>query len=150
MSSRTDIILPIRDPYMTQIVQGVKNYEFRKYRLKASIRRIWFYRTAPHSSLTHICEILPARTRQAGDSPLLENGLENAEFNARHPDWEGYDYAYEILSVWELRELIPFAVMRDKFGFRSAPRGLVYLPKRIRDCVVWNKQKKALDNRGNK
>jgi hypothetical protein len=146
MASRTDIILPMQDPYMGQIVNGSKNYEFRKYRLKPGIRRIWFYRTAPHSSITHICEIQPARTRNSGDEPLKEDGLGNAEFNARHPDWDGYDYAYRILSVWELRQHIPLGAMRTKYGFKSAPRGLVYLPKSIGDQVIWNRQKRVLDN----
>lgn len=54
MSSRTDIILPMRDPYMGQIIDGSKNYEFRKYRLKSGIHRIWFYRTAPYSVLIYV------------------------------------------------------------------------------------------------
>ncbi|KAJ5716020.1 uncharacterized protein N7483_013201 [Penicillium malachiteum] len=76
----SDVILPMRDPYMTQIIKGVKNYEFRKYRLKASVKRIWLYRTAPHSSITRVCEILPARTRNPGDLPLEKDGLGDSEF----------------------------------------------------------------------
>lgn len=150
MTTKSDIILPMRDPYMGQIVDGSKNYEFRKYRLKPSIRRIWFYRTAPHSSITHVCEILPAHTRNPGDAALEENGLGNAEFNSRHPDWDGYDFAYKILSVWELIEPIPLATMRSTYGFRSAPRGLVYLPKQVEEQVSWSRQKKILDNRKKK
>ena len=145
-TSHTDIILPMRDPYMEQIVDGTKNHEFRKYRLKSGIRRVWFYRTAPHSRITHICEILPARTRNPGDPPLEENGLGNAEYNARHPDWDGYDFAYKILSVWELVQPISLATMRNTYGFRSATRGLVYLPKEIGKRVTWNRRKKILDN----
>ena len=52
---------------MQQIVDGVKNYEFRKYRLKPSAQRVWFYRTARYSSIDYICEILPAATRNPGD-----------------------------------------------------------------------------------
>ncbi|KAJ6004739.1 hypothetical protein N7540_012538 [Penicillium herquei] len=92
MRSISDVILPMRDPYMTQIIEGVKNHEFRKYRLKVSVQRIWFYRTAPHSSITHVCEILPARTRNPDDAPLEEDGLGNLEFNQRHKDWDGYDF----------------------------------------------------------
>lgn len=68
-----------------------------------------------------------------------------SSINARHPDWDGYDYAYKILSVWELREHIPLKTMRTKYGFKAAPRGLVYVPKSIGDNIVWNRQKK-LDN----
>ncbi|KAK3366915.1 hypothetical protein B0T24DRAFT_535019 [Lasiosphaeria ovina] len=142
-SSRTDVILPMRDPYMSQILSGAKNHEFRKYRLSARVARIWVYRTAPHSALTHICSIAPggARTRVAGvDAPLTEDGLGNAEFNARHADWEGYDFAYRILSVWELRTPVPLAELRAEYGFRAAPRGLVYLPRSVAQRVVWHRQ----------
>jgi predicted transcriptional regulator len=131
----------MQDPYMSQIVNGTKNYEFRKYCLKPSVKRIWFYRTAPHSALTHICKILPARTRNEGDSPLEEDGLGNAEFNNRHKDWDGYDFAYKIVSVYEIRKPVSLAAMREEYGFKAAPRGLVYLPKTVAERVPWRRQK---------
>jgi predicted transcriptional regulator len=138
--SYSDVILPMQDPYMTQIVDGRKNYEFRKYRLRPSVKRIWFYRTAPHSSITHVCETLPAQTRHPGDPPLEENGLGNAEFNNRHKDWDGYDFAYKMVTVCELRQPITLKEMKEKHGFKLAPRGLVYLPKSISDSVDLNQQ----------
>lgn len=137
----SDAILPMQDPYMTQIIDGSKNYEFRKYCLKPEVKRIWFYRTAPHSSITHICETLPARTRNPGDIPLDEDGLGNAEFNNRHEDWKGYDFAYKMVTVYELLHPITLQEMKDKHGFKSAPRGLVYLPQSISNNVDWRRQK---------
>ncbi|KAH6994997.1 PUA-like domain-containing protein [Ilyonectria destructans] len=141
----TDVILPMQDPYMAQIINGTKNYEFRKYCLKSRIKRIWFYRTAPHSSITHVCETLPAQTRNPGDKPIDEDGLGNVEFNTRHKDWDGYDFAYKIVSVYELRQPISLEMMRAEFGFKSAPRGLVYLPKEIFNSVNWKQQKLLLE-----
>lgn len=137
----SDVILPMRDPYMDQIIDGTKNYEFRKYKLKNSVKRIWFYRTAPHSSITHVCETLPARTRHSGDFPLEEDGLGNMEFNSRHKDWDGYDYAYKMVTVRELQNPIPLAEMIAKHGFKIAPRGRLYLPLSIQDAVNVKKQK---------
>ncbi|KAL8826415.1 MAG: hypothetical protein Q9170_007410 [Blastenia crenularia] len=145
--SITDVVLPMQDPYMSQIISGTKNYEFRKYRLKPGVKRIWFYRTAPHSALSHICGILPARTRNPGDNPLDENGLGNAEFNNRHRDWIGYDFAYKIISVYELPKVIPLAEMRATYGFKAAPRGLVYLPQPMGERIVWYKQKPILKHK---
>lgn len=136
----SDVILPMQDPYMKQIIDGTKNYEFRRYRL-SEVKRIWFYRTAPHSSITHVCETLPARTRNPGDAPLPEDGLGNVEFNTRHQDWAGYDFAYKMVTVRELRKPITLNEMKEKHGFKLAPRGFVYLPKSISDCHDWKEQK---------
>ncbi len=140
-SLSTDAILPMQVPYMGQIIDGLKNYEFRKYRLKPNVKRIWVYRTAPHSSITHVCEILRAHTRDSGDPPLTEDGLGNSEFNTRHKDWNGYDFAYKIVSVFELRQQIPLLELRGRHGFKSASRGIVYLPKSIAQQVSWDQQK---------
>ncbi|KAJ5193836.1 hypothetical protein N7472_006302 [Penicillium cf. griseofulvum] len=140
-SSHSDVVLPMQDPYMTQIIDGRKNYEFRKYCLRPSVKRIWFYRTAPHSSITHVCETLSARTRNSGDLPLEEDGLSNAEFNSRHKDWDGYNFAYKMVTVCELRRPITLKEMKEKHGFKLAPRGLVYLPKSINYSVDLNQQK---------
>ena len=146
LSSRieTDVILPLQDPYMDQIIDGTKNYEFRKYRLKSSVKRIWFYRTAPHSSITHICEILPARARNAGDPALKENDLGNEEFNTRHKDSEGYDFAYKIISVYAIKKPLSLSNIREFHGFKSAPRGLVYLPNSISRQIDWREQKRIV------
>ncbi len=98
----TDAILPIQDPYMEQIIDGRKNYEFRKYCLKPSVQRIWFYRTAPHSSITHVCEILPARTATQVIRPWRRRVL-GTPISTAGIKIEGYDFAYKITSVYELR-----------------------------------------------
>lgn len=126
---------------MEQIIDGTKTYEFRRYRLNSEVERIWFYRTAPHSSITHICETLPAQTRNPGDAPLEEDGLGNVEFNTGHKDWDGYDYAYKMVTVYELRQPITLKEMKEKHGFKSAPRGFMYLPTSISDCHDWKQQR---------
>nr|ODN85431.1 hypothetical protein L203_05047 [Cryptococcus depauperatus CBS 7841] len=133
-SRRTDMILAMNDPYMQQIIDGTKTYEFRKYNM-AGIERIWFYRTAPHSAVTHVCEVEPAVTRNLGDEPLPEDGLGNKEFNNRHADWVSYDFAYRINSVYEVNPPsgIPLITMRVKHGMKIAPRGRVAVPQSIRD-----------------
>lgn len=127
---------------MQQIASGVKTFEFRKYRIADSVKRIWFYRTAPHSSIEYVCEISPARTRNPGDEPLPDHGLGNKEYNSRHKDWEGYDYAYQILSVYHLAQPLTMAQLRAEHGMKSAPRGLVYTPTSITESVDWRKGEK--------
>lgn len=124
----TDAILPmIADPWMEQIISGQKTYEFRKTRIRPSVKRIWFYLTSPHSCIKYICEIDPARTRNPGDEPLEEGPLGNKEFNERHREWDGYDFAYKIKSVYELRSPITLKDMKEKYGLKSAPRSIVFV-----------------------
>src|SRR5436189_5883486 len=80
-SPRTDVILPMNQPWMSHIASGLKNFEFRNYRISANVKRVWFYVTAPESRISHICEIGVARTRFPGDEPLPLNGYGNKEFN---------------------------------------------------------------------
>jgi hypothetical protein len=127
----------MRQPYMDQIVSGIKDHEFRGYRISPTVKRIWFYVTAPESRISYICEISEAKTREEGDEPLLETGLGNKEFNERHPDWEGSDFAYEVKGVWELRRKLTLKDLKGEYGLKAAPRGLVYVtPEMLRDVKV--------------
>ncbi|KAK7438458.1 hypothetical protein VKT23_018071 [Stygiomarasmius scandens] len=139
----TDAILPMTDYDMQNIVCKEKNYEFRRYLIAPSVCRIWFYLKAPLSHIAYICEIDPARTRNfaAGDDPLEENGLGNKQFNeVRDGDWERVDYAYGVRSVYKLREPISLHDMKEKYGFKMAPRGLVYVNEEIKRNVIWDEQ----------
>ncbi|KAF5008667.1 hypothetical protein FDECE_5079 [Fusarium decemcellulare] len=144
---RTDMILAMNDPYMQQIIDGTKTYEFRKYNM-AGIKRIWFYRTAPHSAITHICPVNPAATRNTGDEPLPEDGLGNKEYNDKHPDYDGHDYAYRINSVYEINaeggKGITLPMMKDEHGMKMAPRGRMAVPESMLAQYKLEDQRKVL------
>src|ERR1700730_10660970 len=153
-SSQEDVILPIMNDYMQQIVRGEKNHEFRKYCMPASVARIWFYLNAPFSHIAYVCEVDPARTRGCAaptttpendndnHEKLAEDGLGNKEFNEHHPDWIGYDYAYRIKSVYKLRVPVSLAMLKERYGFRAAPRGRLYLPPPMAADIVWSDQER--------
>ena len=128
------------DECMQQIISRTKNYEFRRYRIHASVARVWFYLNAPHSHIAYICEIDPARTRNPGDEPLVEDGLGNKEFNERCKTMDRWDYAYRIRSVWKLRQPIALQRMKTVFRVGIAPRGLIYVPAAMLEHVQWNEQ----------
>ena len=82
-AQRADIILPIDDEDMAKIVTGSKNYQFCKAKIDPSVKRIWRYRKAPVSAITHVCHVSPAHTRKANNDPLPENSLGNKEIIER-------------------------------------------------------------------
>jgi hypothetical protein len=127
---------------MQHIIDGKKSYEFRSYRLQQTVKRIWFYRVAPHSRIEYVCEIEPAVSRKDGDPKLPEDGLGNKEFNEFHKDWDRNDFAYKILSVYQLDEPISLAALKKDYGVGGAPQRMVYTPASLLDSVPWQKQTK--------
>ncbi|KAI0746077.1 hypothetical protein C8Q76DRAFT_49600 [Earliella scabrosa] len=134
-ATHTDAILPMTDDYMQQIVRREKTYEFRRYRISDSVKRVWFYLNAPRSAIVYICDIDSARTRNPGDPALPEDGAGNREFNTRHRDWDKYDFAYRVRSVRQLSTPIDLKVMKERYGIKGAPRGLVYVPPSMLEDV---------------
>jgi hypothetical protein len=122
---------------MQQRVTGEKTHEFRKYLINSSVKRIWFYRTAPHSSIKYICEILPAQTRNVGDALPEENGIDNKEYNEHHKDWDEYDYAHKITSGYRLDEPLTLDKLQSMYEMTFAPQGLVYVPSSILEDFRW-------------
>ncbi|RMD39920.1 hypothetical protein DV735_g5206, partial [Chaetothyriales sp. CBS 134920] len=53
---------------------------------------------------------------QVTDEPLVEDGLGSSEFNSRHADWQGYDFAYTIKSVYELQKPKNHALQHKQGG----------------------------------
>ena len=108
-----------------------QTYEFRKYLLNHSVKRVWFYLKAPLSHISYVCEIDPARTRRPGDPPLPEDGTGNKLFNDRHPSWARNDFAYRVRSVRRLPEAVSLTVMKRVYGIGIAPRGMIYTPEKM-------------------
>jgi predicted transcriptional regulator len=145
MSARTDVILPITNEYMQQITSGNKNYDFRRVYIAFSVCRVWFYLTAPHSEIGYISEISPARTRHhPGDQPLVEDGLGNRQFNQGSATRDGVNYAYRLRSVYKLKSPVGLKDLRERYGLKGPPRGLVYVPSILARDVVWNEQIRLL------
>ena len=48
----TDVLLTIKPEFTKLIAERRKNHEYRKYRLKDSVVRLWLYETAPTSAIT--------------------------------------------------------------------------------------------------
>ncbi|KAI9635436.1 uncharacterized protein MKK02DRAFT_44125 [Dioszegia hungarica] len=146
--SRTDMY-----DWMTTIVLRQKTHEFRKVLYPASVRRVWFYETSPISAIRYVCEIGPPVIRpspSAGEvdtSPgswLPDDGsIGNAEYNARTGLFANCDYAYPVLSCVRLKEAIPLARMREDYGIKLAPKGMIYVPEAMREALDLGEQEKV-------
>ena len=73
-----DIFLSIKPKFDELIASGEKKYEFRSYKPKDPVKRIWLYITSPVSELKYIAEV--------GDvveypTQIPEDGTGNADFN---------------------------------------------------------------------
>lgn len=144
--TKPDVILSLvntpKAPYMDEILSGRKTYEFRRYALKRA-ERVWIYVSAPASALKYVCEIeaMPKR----GDSdwePLPPSpNEENQKFNSFDPTFVGFDYAYKILTVYELHTAIPLQKLKSDYDIKAAPQGWRYLPESIKKAVNWKEQK---------
>lgn len=136
---------------MQLIVSRSKTHEFRKVLYPTTVRHIWFYETSPISSIRYICQIGPPVIRPSPPhstiSPttayLPEDGsIGNAEYNAYAADFEGYNYAYPILSCIRLSTSIGLARMKEEFGIKIAPRRMIYVPEKMKADVSLEEEEK--------
>ncbi|KAK8104628.1 uncharacterized protein PG998_011661 [Apiospora kogelbergensis] len=111
---KEDIFMSIKSNHMANIKSGSKNHEYRKYKLPSSVRRIWFYTTAPTSAVCYIAEV--SHAKEPGEVPE-DHGIGNAEFNAGK---KVSKYGYEILRLWKLREPIRLAKAKA-LGYMKGP-----------------------------
>lgn len=92
------------------------------------MQRIWFCGILPHSSISFGCEIARARTRGQDNEPLPGNGLGDSEYNACDKGYEGYEFAYRILSVRRIEQPLTLDVLKSTQGMKAPPRGMIYTP----------------------
>jgi len=55
----TDVLLSIKAVHLANIVTRQKNHEYRKYRLRDGVTRLWLYETSDggggRASITYVC-----------------------------------------------------------------------------------------------
>ncbi|PGG95012.1 hypothetical protein AJ79_10319 [Helicocarpus griseus UAMH5409] len=126
----TDVILSIKPLHLGNIVSRQKNHEYRKYRLRDGVTRLWFYETgdggAGRASITHIA-VIPASIRHTpGFVPAEPFGIGNAEFNDGLKESK---YGYPILELFELVQPVTLAEMKSRWGMGGAPMGWRYVER---------------------
>ncbi|KAH8590641.1 hypothetical protein B0O99DRAFT_477959, partial [Bisporella sp. PMI_857] len=113
-TSDSDVFISIHPSQIKNIVNRTKDHEFRKWGLLPNTIRIWIYETAPKSRVKYMAAISSAK--RPGKDSLDDQGLGNAEFNAR-PDGSA-EYAYEILDLYKLANPVSFAEIKQRGWFK--------------------------------
>ncbi|KAF3390943.1 hypothetical protein DPV78_010924 [Talaromyces pinophilus] len=143
-AGRTDIFMSIKPEHINNIATCAKNHEYRRYILPSSVRRIWFYTTAPFSRVEYVARI--SRGKVPGEVP--ENGgIGNADFNAGR---KLSKYGYEILDLWKLKEPITLKQAISKGYMKGPPQKYCWVPGSLLEGCPLDRQDhliSTLDNR---
>lgn len=130
-----DIFLSIKPKFADLIASREKTYEFRRYKPKDTIKRIWLYVTSPNSELKYIAEV---GNVVEYPTQIPEEGVGNTDFNQ---GLKISKFAFPILHLDELVEGIPITILRSRFNFNS-PQSYIYtdtfpeLVKYVKGCEM--------------
>lgn len=131
----TDVYLSIKPEHISNIALRLKNHDYRRYLLPKSVQRIWFYTTAPISSIHYIARISSGRV--PGQVPE-DGGIGNADFNAGK---KVSKYGYEILELWELDPPISLQQAKAKGYLKAPPQRFCRVPQVVIDDFLPERQK---------
>ncbi|KAJ5097124.1 hypothetical protein N7456_007845 [Penicillium angulare] len=125
----TDVLLAIKPEHLDNIATGRRNHEYRKYRLRDGVTRLWFYETreggAGRAAITHIAVIPESVRHTPGSVPEEPFGIGNSDFNA---GLKQSNYGYPVLEFYELVSPVTLAEMKSQWGLH-APMGWQYVGK---------------------
>ncbi|ATZ54328.1 hypothetical protein BCIN_10g03360 [Botrytis cinerea B05.10] len=129
--SSSDVIIAIDQAYLKRIIDGEQTHIFRRHLLPAGINRIWVRSggslVAEEREIKHICEVKPMR-RNFRHSLPNRSGKGYLEFNTRYKDLGNYEFAYKVLSVYNLTCPITKVDLRRHGIDRSAGSKYIYMP----------------------
>ncbi|KAJ5729131.1 uncharacterized protein N7483_003639 [Penicillium malachiteum] len=154
-NDKTDVLMAIKPVHMANIASRQKNHEYRKYRLRDGVTRLWFYETGDggkgRASITYVfpghftrslflyfshlylgivrhVAVIPESTRHTpGSVPIEPFGIGNEDFNA---GLKQSKYGYPIVELYELVRPVTLKEMKDQWGM-GAPMGWQYVPPHL-------------------
>lgn len=131
ITDRSDYLVNISAETADRIATGRQDHEFREYKFPAQAVRCWVVIDLPVGQVKYMASL--GRPKKPGE--IEENGLGNAEFNEGE---SRYQFAHEILQVYELNNPVPLAEMK-KFGLgEGAPPRWRYVPPAIVGKLLGN------------
>ncbi|RGP66058.1 pua protein [Fusarium sporotrichioides] len=123
----SDVLMSIKPHHLANIISRDKNHEYRKYRLKDGVARLWLYETGSgggSSSITHIAIIPPTTRHEPGSVPTEPPGIGNEDFNAGRKESK---YGYPIIELYKLVHPVTLEEMKTRWGMGGVPMGWQYV-----------------------
>lgn len=131
ITDRSDYLVNISAETADRIATGHQDHEFREYKFPAQAVRCWVMIDLPVGQVKYMASLGPPK--KPGE--IEENGVGNAEFNEGE---SRYQFAHEILQVYELNNPVPLTEMK-KFGLgEGAPPRWRYVPPAIVGKLLGN------------
>ncbi|GAM91558.1 hypothetical protein ANO11243_096100 [Dothideomycetidae sp. 11243] len=125
----TDVILSIKPRFVELIVSGEKNHEYRKYKLRDSVVRLWLYETAPSSRIRYVVKTTTPKTQGQVKDP---SGIGNDDFDA---GLKPAKYGYPVLDIYELPSALTAAILRRECDV-SPPQRYCFVPESLFEAMA--------------
>jgi len=122
---------------MANIASRVKTHEFRRYLIPASVKRMWFYATAPIQCVRYVAVI--SKGKKPGEIKATDIGLGNDDFNAGRKESK---YGYEILHLYELEEPLRLQDLIKRGFVKGAPQKYQWVSEEMLNSIQLEKQNK--------
>lgn len=116
------IYISIKPKFVKLILEGTKNYEFRKYIPKRNFNKIYIYETLPVAQIKYIIEITNIYKYP---NKIDELGYGNMEFNNGLKESK---FAYKLGEIYYLEKPIKLEELKSEYNF-IPPQGFSYSEK---------------------
>ncbi|KAH9888399.1 hypothetical protein C8Q73DRAFT_710015 [Cubamyces lactineus] len=122
--AETDVVLSIKPEFTKLISERKKNYEYRKYKLKESVERLWLYETAPTSAITYVMETSTPKVPGEVNDP---SGIGNDDFDK---GLKQSKYGYPVTGLFRLKRPLTTTQLKERFDI-AVPQGWRYATRKL-------------------
>lgn len=119
------MLLSIKPEYVKAILDGKKEYEFRKRRCKTGVKKIVFYSTAPESKVVgeaEIDEIIEGSPSKIWDLAKKAAGITRVNYFK-------YYYGYHNAVAYKLKNVVAYDPPKElsDYEINHVPQSFIYL-----------------------
>ncbi|KAI1790411.1 hypothetical protein LXA43DRAFT_1016985 [Ganoderma leucocontextum] len=122
--SLKDVLLCIKPEFTKLISERKKNHEYRKYKLKESVKHLWLYETAPTSAITYVMSTTTPKVPGEVNDPT---GIGNDDFDQ---GLKQSKYGYPVIELYRLKKPLTTSQLKERFEI-STPQGWRYATRKL-------------------